>query len=53
MNSGQEVHVTRNGQPMAMNNGGDTIDLVNHTGTIVQTVTYDRVEENEEVVPVP
>ena len=53
MNSGQEKIVTRDGQPMAMNNGGDTIDLINHTGAIVQTVTYDRVEENEEVVPVP
>ena len=53
IDSGQEVLVTRDGQPMAMNNGGDTIDLIDHTGAIVQTVTYDRVEENEAVVPVP
>ena len=34
---------------MALNNGGDTIDLIDPSGVIVQTVTYPRVEEDEVV----
>jgi hypothetical protein len=36
---------------MAMNNGGDTIDLVDATGKVVQTVTYGQALEGEEVLP--
>lgn len=48
---GQEKTIKRKGQPMAMNNNGDTIDLVNPTGEVVQTVTYSRAEEGEIVSP--
>ena len=37
----------RDGQPMAMNNGGDTIDLIDPSGAVVQTITYGRVSEGE------
>jgi hypothetical protein len=48
---GEEKEIKRNGKPMAMNNGGDTIELLNPTGQIVQTVTYPRVNEGEIVRP--
>ncbi|GEM_PF-1218563 len=47
--AGQEKVVKRLGQPMAMNNGGDTIDLVNPTNAVVQSVTYGHVDEGEVV----
>jgi hypothetical protein len=48
---GEEKTILRKGQPMAMNNGGDTIDLIDASGRVVQTVTYGDVVEGEEVVP--
>lgn len=48
---GEEKEIRRKGQPMAMNNGGDTIELLNPTGQAVQTVTYPRVNEGEVVRP--
>ena len=48
---GEEKLIKRMGQPMALNNKGDTVDLVDPTGRIIQTVTYSRVEEGEVVHP--
>jgi exonuclease III len=42
----------RLGQPMSLNNDGDTVDLLNPAGLIVQSVTYGRVDEGELVTPV-
>lgn len=47
LNAGESKTMTRDGQPMALNNGGDTIDLIDPSGVVVQTVTYPRVEEEE------
>jgi hypothetical protein len=38
---------------MALNNNGDTIDLVNSMSQIVQTVTYGHIDEDEAVIPNP
>lgn len=48
---GAEHVVSRNGQQMAMNNRGDTVDLINASDVVVQSVTYGPVEEGEEVLP--
>jgi len=48
---GQEKTIKRNGQPMALNNQGDTIGLVNAGGQVVQSVTYPAVQEGEVVTP--
>jgi hypothetical protein len=37
---------------MSLNNNGDTIELVDPSGTVVQTVTYPRTEEGELIKPV-
>ena len=42
----------RNGQAMSLNNAGDAVDLVNPAGTVVQSVTYEAVDEGELVTPV-
>lgn len=47
----QQKIIKRNNQPMALNNGGDTIDLVNPSGMVVQTVTYGPVVEGEAISP--
>ena len=44
---GAEKTFTRGGEPMGMNNGGDTILLVNPSGGEVQVVTYGPVAEGE------
>jgi len=49
--AGQEKTIQRLGQPMALNNNGDTVDLLDPTGAVVQSVTYGPVDENEEVTP--
>jgi Lamin Tail Domain len=41
----------RSGQTMSLNNAGDQIVLVDSTNTVVQTVTYERVDEGELVTP--
>ncbi len=46
---GAEATITRNGQPMALNNDGDTVELRNPNGQVVDTVTYGSVEGGEEV----
>ena len=49
---GEEKPIKRNGQPMALNNNGDTIDLIDPYGNVVQTVTYGRVAEREIITPI-
>jgi len=41
------VVIRRQGQPMAMNNQGDTIDLVDPSGHVVHSVTYESTIEDE------
>jgi hypothetical protein len=41
----------RLGQPMAMNNGRDTIDLVNPMEMVVQTMSYGNLDEGELLTP--
>lgn len=48
---GQEKSITRQGQPMALNNSGDTIELIDPNENVVDSVTYGRVEEGEVVIP--
>ena len=45
--SNQEKVIKRNGQSMGMNNGGDTIELVDPVGNVLQTITYSSAEEGE------
>ncbi len=47
-----EKTIKRSGQAMALNNKGDTVDLINSSGTILQTVTYTRALEEEVIYPV-
>ena len=47
---GESKTIQRAGQPMVMNNGGDSITLVNSAGVHVQTVTYPKVNEGQRVV---
>ena len=48
---GEEKTIKRDGQRMALNNRGDTVDLIDPQGVVVQTITYARVAEGEEVFP--
>ena len=47
----QKKTIKRNNKPMALNNRGDTIKLVDHEGNVVQIVTYKKVTEGEFVYP--
>lgn len=49
---GEEKTIKRNGQPMSLNNSGDTVDLVDPAGKVVQSVTYSHTDEDEAVSPV-
>lgn len=46
---GASVTVKRQGQPMSMNNSGDSIELISPAGTVVQRVTYPAVTEGQVV----
>jgi exonuclease III len=48
---GESKTITRSGQDMALNNDGDTVDLLNPTQMVVHTVTYAHVDEGELVTP--
>ena len=48
---GAKKTIRRNGQPMSMNNGGDTIALVDATGAILQSVSYPAVADGQRFVP--
>ena len=47
---GTEKTIIRNGQPMSLNNDGDTIELIDPDNNIVDSVTYGPVEEDEIVI---
>ena len=47
LDAGAQATIQRAGMPMSLNNGGDTIELINAAGTIVQTVTYGSADDNE------
>lgn len=48
---GQQRTMLRGGQPMALNNNGDQVELVAPDGTVVQMVIYGEVAEGEAIVP--
>ncbi|MEQ8764383.1 MAG: S1/P1 nuclease [Planctomycetota bacterium] len=50
LDPGEERVVSREGQTMAMNNGGDTIELISRDGLVLQSVTYGRAEEGVTIV---
>ena len=47
---GQTKALLRNGQPMALNNSGDRVELVAPDGTVVQLFDYGEVEPGEELL---
>ena len=47
--AGAEEMVLRNGESMAMPNTGDTIALVDPSGQVVHSVSYDAIGEGVEV----
>lgn len=51
VNAGQVKTIQRLGQPMAMNNTGDTIDLLDQLGSVVQSVTFGATQEGDVVTP--
>lgn len=44
---GERKTIRRSGQEMALNNTGDTVDLIDPNGVVRDTLTYDDVEEGE------
>jgi lamin tail-like protein len=44
---GAEKTIRRNNQPMSMNNGGDTIQLLDAASVLVQSVTYPAMAEGQ------
>jgi hypothetical protein len=48
---GASLTVKRNGQPLSMNNGGDTIELLDPAGKSVQSVRYEAVAVDQVVTP--
>ena len=47
--AGQSAEIVRAGQPMALNNGGDRVDLLDGNGTIRDSVSYGPTGEGERV----
>jgi len=50
---GQEKSILRAGQQMALNNTGDTIDLLDSSGNVVHSVSYGRADEDEAILFTP
>jgi len=48
--AGEDKTLVRAGASMSLNNGGDKIELVAPEGTVVQSVTYNKVSQDEVVV---
>lgn len=48
---GQQREVIRGGQAMSLNNGGDVVELLDPSGTAVDTVSYGPAGENTVVPP--
>jgi hypothetical protein len=51
LQSGESKTILRAGQPMVMNNNGDSISLIDPSGNSVQTVTYSQVGQGVRVTP--
>ena len=51
LNANTDITIKRNGQPMSLNNNGDTIELLDPNENVVQVLRYGQVRENEEVRP--
>lgn len=49
--SGESKTIRRAGQPMVMNNNGDSISLIDPSGNPVQTVTYSKAGQGQRVTP--
>jgi len=47
----EEKTIRRNGQHMALNNTGDSVDLIDPTGAVIDRVTYPSVTQGEVVQP--
>ncbi|MEL6439118.1 MAG: DNA/RNA non-specific endonuclease [Cyanobacteria bacterium J06621_8] len=45
LSPGQDIKILRAGQAMALNNGGDTIELLNSEGLMIDRVKYGRTAE--------
>ncbi len=45
LDAGDDLTITRNGQPMALNNGGDTVVLLDGQDTVHHRVTYGSAQE--------
>lgn len=48
---GASKTIKRNGQAMSLNNGGDTVSLLNSSGAIVQSLTYPAMTEGQAFTP--
>lgn len=46
----EERDLLRNGQPMALNNNGDRVELVAPDGAVVQVFSYEGVDEGEVLI---
>lgn len=49
LSAGEKKTIKRGGQQMALNNGGDTIELLDPQGQVTQSVIYGKAEEDEVV----
>ena len=49
--AGQRVTILRNGQPLALNNGSETVELLDPAGVPVQTVEYSGASEGQVITP--
>jgi exonuclease III len=47
INPNSKVEIMRNGQEMSLNNSGDTIELIDKNGIVIQSITYSQAEEEE------
>ena len=50
INPNSSKEIIRNGQEMSLNNSGDTIELIDGNGLVVQKITYQRANEEEEII---
>ncbi|MEI9850102.1 MAG: CehA/McbA family metallohydrolase [Sphingomonas sp.] len=48
---GQEITIRREGQEMALNNDGDTVELLDASGAVVQSFAYANVSQGQAVTP--
>ena len=49
MDAGDEITILRAGQPIALNNGGDTVELLNPSGDVVDGGSYGSAPEGVQV----